>query len=110
MVDWIIGILETIASPVFRWARARGEEKRRRLHVFVLKAMGRTDLVVAPDIIGHRFDLFSIDPNLRPAQQHEALGGNDAIDDMVLFGQELDRKEYRRVFKKQAKAGTAGYR
>jgi hypothetical protein len=108
MMEWVVGLLGKIAPWVSDAVKAARKGKSRRLHIFVLKAIGRTPQVIAPDIIGHRFDLFSIDRNLRLAQLHEALGGDEAIDDMVLFGQDLDRKEYQLVFKKQAKLGLPG--
>jgi hypothetical protein len=108
IMEWTVEVLEKIASWILDAVKAARKGKSRRLHIFVLKAMGRTDLVVALDIIGHRFDLFSIDRNLRLAQQHEALGGDEAMDNMALFGQDLDRKEYQLVFKKQAKLGLPG--
>ena len=65
---------------------------------------------MAPDLTGHRFDLASIDRRILIAQQYEALGGDEAIDGIVLFGQDLDREEYKQVFKKQAKLGLPGVR
>src|ERR1022692_3117050 len=110
MLESIVGVLEKIAPWVLDALRAARKGKSRRLHIFVLKAIGRTDGIMAPDLTGHRFDLASIDRRILIAQQYEALGGDEAIDGIVLFGQDLDREEYKQVFKKQAKLGLPGVR
>jgi hypothetical protein len=110
MVDWIIGILEAIASPVFKWIRNKGEAKRRRLHIFVLKAIGRTGGIVAPDLTGHRFDLASIDRLLLIAQLNEALGGDQRIEEIMVLFEDPDTKEYHRKWKQQVKLGLPGRR
>jgi hypothetical protein len=108
MLELIVGTLEKIAPWLLDWFRAARKGKSRRLHIFVLKAIGRTDGIIAPDLTGHRFDLASIDRKLQISQQQQALGGDETLDDFVLFGKEFDRKEYRQIFKKQAKLGLPG--
>jgi hypothetical protein len=72
--------------------------------------MARTDAVVAPDLTGIQFDLASIDLKLLNAQKHEALGGEEGVDDLALFRQDFDLDSYQQVFRKQAKLGVPGIR
>jgi len=108
MMEWVVGALEKTVPWVLDCWKAGQRGKRRRLHIYVLKAMGRADGIVAPDLDGVRFDLASIDRKLLIAQRHEALGGDEAIDDFILFAEEPETKQYRAALKKQEKKGLPG--
>lgn len=85
--------------------KALQKSKHRRLHIYVLKAMGGAEGIVAPNLEGVRFDLDSINRKLLIAQRGEALGGNEAIEDYILWAEEPDTTEYRNALKKQTKMG-----
>lgn len=108
MIEWVVGVLEKSAPWVLDGWKAMRKGKHRRLHIYVLKAMGRAQGIGARDLEGVRFDLASIDRNLLLTQRQEAVGGDEAIRDYLLWADAPDTKQVRAVAKRHLKMGLPG--
>jgi hypothetical protein len=83
-------------------------KNRRKLHNFVLDAMGSSPRTLVPDIDGVRFDLASIDRKLQIFQRHQLLGTSptdEEVDGAVLFAPLPERRDLQRKVKQQTKLG-----
>lgn len=102
--------LKGLVSPLFdAWRSA----KRRKLHIFVLKAMAATPGALAPDVTGHQLDLASIDRKVQIAQRHHLFGsdiGEERLDGEVFMVPLPEGQQLGKLTRKQSKMGLPGIR
>lgn len=114
LITICVAAYAAILSSLHEYRRIRDRHlktKRRKLHNFVLQAMGTQREALVPDIDGIRFDLPSIDRKMRIAQKHW-LSGTDAADEQldgeILLVPAPEGRDARRAQKKQRRMGLPG--
>ena len=107
MMEWFSIVEKSVPWAADAWKAIR-KSKSRRLHIYVLKAIGHHEGVFAPRLDGVRFDIASIERKLRIVQVRDAAGGVDATDDFLLFGAVPETKDFQKKLKKQIEMGLPG--
>lgn len=105
-----LAFLKGLVSPLIAaWRSA----KRRKLHIFVSKAIATTPGALAPDVTDRQFDLASIDRKLQIAQRHQLFGsdmGEERLDGEVFMVPLPEDKALRKLARDQSKMGLPGIR